>query len=145
MNQGNTSADTNAEAYGTQKKRMFVIDESDTPIMVNIDDLMKARHCGPKRAAYIYERLPLITLSWEFTVIDNDDGCVMRSYTANIMMEIIKANNRYPGDFDIREVVQKHCYMKEEYNLTHMLTIEHCYEWWYDILNEERDEMVGVV
>lgn len=153
MNQAstNTNANTNAP-YGEQKKRMFVIDESDTPIMVNINDLMQAKHCGPKRAAYIYEHLPLIM--WGLNTIGSDDS-VMRSYGDNITQEIILANNRDLTDFDVRGVVLKHirqksgiiwdhyCYMKEKYNLTNMQATECCYEWWYKMLEEERDEMVG--
>ena len=150
MNQAN--ANTNVP-YGAQRKRVFVIDESDTPIMVNIDDLKKAKYCGPKRAAYIYENLPLITWGGFDETIGPDDS-VLRSYGGNITLEIILTNNRDLDDFGVRQVVDKHirqksgdiwdhyCYMKKEYNLTDAQTTEHCYEWWYNMLEDERKMLV---
>ena len=155
MNQslGNTST-----IDGTQKKRLFVIDESDTPIMVNVADLIKVRNCGPKRAIYIYEHLPLTHWdTFDSGVLELEENQrLMKGFSGSIILELVANNNRDIGEFDIRSVVLKHIhqktgiiwqhhkYMMETHDLTHEEIKHHLYEWWVTILQEEKSTMMDM-
>ena len=143
----------NSAVYGSKKKRLYMTDESAYPIMVNVDDLKKVKHCGPKRAMYIYERLPLIRYN-PYGFLDvglEEDSRLMKSYSWNIICEIVQSHNRDLYEFSIQSVIGKHIEqkdhvweryldMKRNTGAPREQIMQDLYDWWLQKLMTKAEE-----
>ena len=119
--------------------------------MVNVADLIKVKNCGPKRAMYIYERLPLT--HWDSTVYEELEGDdrLMRNVSGGIISDLVAKNSRRIEEFQILNVVVKHLdqnngtirdrYMYERKTHGHQETMHRLCQWWISILQAEKSKM----
>ena len=147
--------DANRKAKDTSKKGssrrlLFIIDKSDNPISVNIDDLMCIKGCGPKRAEYLYNQLPLVCWTTSIEDIANTPFASDTIAPGNITLELIKSHNRELREFTIEGVVAEQianrsgdlweCREKAKQLIDNDRDLkQHLCEFYLDILRYERE------